>query len=243
KIYVLLDPAFPATRLASLLEDSGAGLIVTDEQNHALAHELAQNTREILTLDGLDARLPVTNPDLPLSDETIVNIIYTSGSTGRPKGVIHSHRVLLHNIMSATNTYGISRDERIALLFSLGFSASFTPLFGALLNGATLLPYNLKDEGFAQLANWLMQEQITLYNSSPSTSRRFVTALPETAKFPYLRLITLGGEPVYKRDVELYKRHFTDDCRLCVRLAGTETRIICAWFIDKATPLETNVVP
>ncbi len=243
KTYVLLDPSFPATRLAAVLEDCGASLIVTDEQNRALAQELAQNARDTLLLDDLDAHFPSTNPGLLILADTTVNIIYTSGSTGRPKGVIHNHRVLLHNIMSATNTYGISRDERIALLFSLGFSASFTPLFCALLNGATVLPYNLKDDGFAQLANWLVQEQVTIYDSVPSTFRRFVTVLPETAQFPHLRLITVGGEPVYKRDVEFYKKHFADDCLFCVRLAGTETRIICSWFITKATHLATNVVP
>jgi len=243
KIYVTLDPSFPVTRLASLLEDSGASLIVTDGENRALAQELAQNARDLLIIDDLDPHLSTINPRLTVSPDTIVNILYTSGSTGQPKGVIHNHRATLHNIMSSTNSYGISRDDRLILLFSTSFSASLIPMFCALLNGATLFPYNLKANGFAQLANWLSQEQITFYDSVPSTFRRFVATLSETVKFPCLRLIALGGEPVYKRDVELYKKHFSDDCLLCVRLAGTETRVICSYFIDKTTPVETSTVP
>lgn len=140
KIYVPLDPAFPAPRLASLLEDSGASLIATDDRHRTLAQELAQNAHDLLTVTDLDPHLPMTNPGLTISPDTIVNILYTSGSTGQPKGVICNHRVTLHSIMNSTNNYGISRDDRVALLFSIGFAASIFPLFGPLLNGATLFP-------------------------------------------------------------------------------------------------------
>src|SRR5262245_55886011 len=243
KIYLTLDASLPANRLISILDDAQASLIVTDRQNYALAQELSQNTREVLTIDDLDAHLPLSNPGLTVPPDTTVNILYTSGSTGQPKGVIQNHRTTLHNVMSLTNSYGISRDDRLALLFSTGFAASLFPIFGALLNGATLFPYDLKTDGFAQLANWLIQEQITFYDSVPSTLRRLVATLPETAQFPHLRLITLSGEAAYKRDVELYKRYFSDDCLLCVRLGGTETRVICSYFIDKETQITTNIVP
>src|SRR5262249_14944986 len=83
---------------------------------------------------------------------------------------------------------------------------------------------------------------ITFYDSVPSTLRRLVATLPETVKFPHLRLITLSGEAAYKRDVELYKRYFSDDCLLCVRLGGTATRVICSYFIDKETQITTTIV-
>ncbi len=243
KIYVPLDPSLPANRLAAILEDSQTRLIISDRQSYPLAQELAQNTFDLFILEDCDSHLPLTNPGLTISPDTLVNILYTSGSTGRPKGVISTHRFTLHDAMSSTNSYGISRDDRFTLLFSTSFAASLTSLFGALLNGATLLPYNLKDDGFAQLANWLIQEQITLYYSGPSTFRHFVATLVEKSQFSHLRLIVLGTEPVYKRDVELYKQYFPDECVLCVRLGGTETRSICSYFINKATQIETKTVP
>jgi thioesterase domain-containing protein/acyl carrier protein len=93
------------------------------------------------------------------------------------------------------------------------------------------------------LANWLIQEQITVYDSVPSTFRRFVGTLSESVKFPHLRLIALGGEPVYKRDVDLYKKHFSDNCLLCVRLAGTEPRVVCSYFLDQTAQIETHTIP
>ncbi|HJY80086.1 MAG TPA: amino acid adenylation domain-containing protein [Candidatus Binatia bacterium] len=243
KIYVPLDPSLPASRLATILEDSQASLIVSDRQNHSSARELAQGTFELRTLEDFASSLPATNPGLTISPATLMNILYTSGSTGRPKRVMSDHRSALHDAMSSTHTYGISRDDRLVLLFSTGFAAALTSMFGALLNGATLFPFDLKTQGFVDLANWLMQEQVTFYYSGPSTFRRFVATLPETAHFPHLRLIMLGTEPVYKRDVELYKKHFPDECLLCVRLGGTETRSMCSYFIDKATQIETKTVP
>lgn len=196
KMYVPLDPSLPTNRLAIIIEDSQAHVIVTDKKNHALAQEVARDTVEVCTLESWTAQLPTTNPGLTVSPDTIVNIFYTSGSAGQPKGVVTNHRVILHTIMNFTNHYGISSDDHVALLFSIGFAASVGPLFGALLNGATLLPYNLKADGFSDLANWLMQEQITFYMSVPSTFRRLVATLPGTATLSHLRWIVLGGEPV-----------------------------------------------
>ncbi len=243
KIYVPLDTTFPTPRLASILEDAQASLIVTDTPSRALAEELTQGTRALLSLDTLDPHLPLTNPGLTISPDTIVNIFHTSGSTGRPKGVICSHRVILHTVMNSTNNYGIDRGDHVALFFSASFAASIFPLFGALLNGATLFPYDLKHEGFAQLGDWLAREQITFFMAVPSTFRRLVASFPDTANLPHLRRIGLGGEPVYKRDVDLYKQYFADACVLCVHYAGTEARTICSYFIDKETRIETNIVP
>lgn len=158
KIYVPLDPSLPASRLATILEDSQASLIVSDRQNHSSARELAQGTFELRTLEDFASSLPATNPGLTISPATLMNILYTSGSTGRPKRVMSDHRSALHDAMSSTHTYGISRDDRLVLLFSTGFAAALTSMFGALLNGATLFPFDLKTQGFVDLANWLMQE-------------------------------------------------------------------------------------
>jgi amino acid adenylation domain-containing protein len=242
-MYLPLDPTLPANRLVTIIEDSQTHLIVTDQKNAALAQEVACGNVAVCTLEDWTAQGPTTNPGLTVSPDSLATIFYTSGSAGQPKGVITNHRVMLHTIMNLTNHYGISRDDRVALLFLIAFAASVGPLFGPLLNGATLLPYNLKADGFSGLASWLRQEQITFYMSVPSTFRRLVATLPDTAPLSHLRLIVLGGEPVYKRDVELYLKHFSDGCLLCVHFAGTEARTISCYVIDKATPIKTNLVP
>src|SRR5262245_30163686 len=124
KIYVPLDVSTPTPRLTAILEDAQASLIITDNPSRAFAEELTQNARALLTLDDLDPYLPLTNPGLTLSPDTIVNIFHTSGSTRLPKGVICSHRVILHTVMISTNNYAIDRDDHVALLFSASFAAS-----------------------------------------------------------------------------------------------------------------------
>jgi hypothetical protein len=62
-------------------------------------------------------------------------------------------------------------------------------------------------------------------------------------RFPSLRLIHVGGEPVYRKDMELYKRHFSPTCLFVNRLGLTETGSIRWYFIDQSTPLTDSVVP
>lgn len=130
----------------------------------------------------------------------------------------------------------------MALLLSTSFSASVSPVFGSLLNGATLLPFDVKN-GLPNLANWLLEEQITFLMAVPSLFRHFAMILSGDEQFPHLRLISLGGEPVLRSDVDLYKRYFSPDCILRTSLSGTEMGTACTLLIDKQSAIEENVVP
>ncbi|MFQ5874601.1 MAG: amino acid adenylation domain-containing protein, partial [Dehalococcoidia bacterium] len=243
KFYVPLDSSYPRARITSMLEDAQAGLIVTNNQHLALASELAQHGCHVLDIDAIDDRLFTENLGLALSPDTLAAIFYTSGSTGQPKGVVQNHRNVLHFIMNYTNSAHICADDRLSLLHSCGFAASVRSIFGALLNGAPLFPFNLKEEGLAHLATWLIQEEITIYYSVPSTFRHFVGTLTGEEECPKLRLIKLAGEPVFKRDVELYKKHFSADCIFVNTLGASEALGFRQYFIDKATPITGSLVP
>ena len=117
-------------------------------------------------------------------------------------------------------------------------------LFGALLNGATVYPFNVREEGLQRLVAWMIQERITVYHSVPSLFRQFAGLLTSESKFPALRLIVLGGEPVTKPDVEQYVKHFSPDCILVNMLGSTEIGTYRQYFIDKTTPITHNsIVP
>jgi uncharacterized protein (DUF305 family) len=68
------------------------------------------------------------------------------------------------------------------------------------------------------LARWLIEEEITIYNSVASAFRHFVTTLTGSEEFPHLRLIKLMGETVYRQDVELYQKHFSEHCIFVTRV-------------------------
>jgi amino acid adenylation domain-containing protein len=243
KIYLPLDASYPAARINDMLEDSQAQLIVADDKNLLLAKEWAQNGRQVLNIGALDPNLSDQNLDLAISPDALAYILYTSGSTGQPKGVVQNHRNVLHNIMKYTNGSHICVDDRLSLLFSYSYSAAVTNTFGALLNGAALLPFDLRAEGFATLATWLIQEEITVYHSVATVFGYFLNTLTGAEAFPSLRLIELTGESVSVRDVERYKQHFSPHCLLHNRMAATEMSIIRQYFIDKEVPITGSTVP
>ena len=116
-------------------------------------------------------------------------------------------------------------------------------MFGALLSGASIHVLDSKAEGLAPLAHWLGQQQITIYHSVPTAFRHFSETLTRDKTFPHLRCIVLGGEPVFGRDVELYKRHFSPDCILINHFGSTEVGAMRAYFLDHQTRLDDQVVP
>lgn len=243
KIYVPLDPAFPQPRLAAMLEDSQARLLITNTKNLALAKTITQGECEIYHIEEIDANLSPVNLGLTLSPDTLAAIFYTSGSTGQPKGVAHNHRNVLHAAMSHINSLHLCKEDRLSLLYSCSFSASTRVIFGAWFNGATLYPFDLQEDRVTHLASWLIQEEITIYQSVASVFRQFASNLTGEEKFPRLRAICVGSEPVTKRDVALYKAHFPAECVLVNTLAANETGSISQYFIDKTSSIPGDIVP
>jgi amino acid adenylation domain-containing protein len=243
KMYVPLDPSHPPARLAYMLADSQAGLIVTDAKNRARAQALAQGTCQVLSIDELDPTLSTENPALPIPLDTYAYLIYTSGSTGQPKGVIGSHGDAMHFTRIFTHNYQIGTHDRLGLLNSCSFSGSLSQIFASLLNGAALCLYDVRQHGVHTLGDWLRRQRITQYNSVPALFRELVATFTGAEEFPDLRIINLGGDRIYKSDVEIYKKYFSDTCIMTTGLGMSEAKIIRWFFIDKTTNLSHNYVP
>jgi amino acid adenylation domain-containing protein len=243
KTYVPLDPFYPTERLAYMLEDCQASAILTNTRNLAGANALATAALQLINLDEIACRTFAENIHQPIAPDTPAYILYTSGSTGQPKGVVQNHRNVLHFIRVYTNNLHISASDRLTLFSSYSFDAAIMDIFGALLNGATLYPVSLREEGFGQISAWLRTHEITIYHSTPTVYRYFVSALNGTEGFPKLRLVVLGGEAVYKRDVELYKHYFAPECLLVNGMGPTESTVSLQYFINKQSEILRNAVP
>src|ERR1041385_2926984 len=229
--------------VAAMLEDSGAALVVTDGKSLALGERLADGAREVIVLDRLDPSANAENPGLVLTADRLAYILYTSGSTGEAKGVAQSHRNVLHFIRNYTNDVNVGPEDRQSLLYSCSVAASVKNIFGALLNGAALVSLNLKAEGPARLAAWLEQEGVTLCQMVPTVFRHFAGRLTGREAFPSLRGLYLGGEPLFRRDIELYRAHFPKGCVLVNALASTELNTLRQFFITHETDIADAVVP
>ncbi len=243
KAYIALDTSFSAQKNVSLVENSRPRLILTDKGHYPEACKLFKNTSPLMIVDEASSIYSPSNLDLPISPESMAYIIYTSGSTGEPKGVLQNHQNVLHNVMRCTNMLHIAPDDRLGLLWSCSFAASIPNIFGALLNGAALFPYNIKKNGIINLADWLTDEEITIYHSVPTVYRHLLSTLTGKEDFSSLRLIKLSGESIRKTDVELYNRHFHKKCLFHVSYASTETNIVRQLFFDHNSKLNGDVVP
>ena len=235
--YVPLEPSFPQERLAYYLSDSRANLIVTNDLYSPLAIKLATEGHQILNIDQLERRLPTTNLDIRVTPDAIATIYYTSGSTGRPKSVYNNHRNLLHHIRRNSNAFCICPEDRLICLKSFSFNGALKDLFGALLNGASLHLYALKQKGTVMLGQWLLEHQITIYNSVGTVFRQLVSTLNPETRFPDLRMVFIGGERIKASDIDAYKDYFSQHSLLSLGLGATEAGAITRLYIDKNTPL------
>lgn len=243
KTYVPLDPHYPRSRIAYILENSLAALILTNHQNSALAEELAQERLPILNIEELSEASSTQNPVCTMTPDTPCWIIYTSGSTGQPKGVPQTHRNVLHFVMNYTNYLHICAEDRLTLLFNASVNGASHDIFTALLVGAALFPFGIQEDGLTELPIWLKDQGITIYTSVPTVFRHFLENLPDGIEFPELRLVRLIGEPVLKKDVDLYKTHFSDECVFVNRLGSTETGSVLFNLIDKNFQSQEDNVP
>ena len=242
KFYVPLDPSLPHLRVKYILEDLQASYIVTNNKNLPLAKSLAGTVLDLVNIDELDS-LPDGNPCIGIQPESLSWVIYTSGSTGKPKGVIQNHLNVLHFMMNYTNALHICVDDRLTLLYSFSVNGGTHDIFAALLNGAALFPLDLKEDGFTHLCDWLIEERITIYHSVPTVFRQFVEGLTGQSEFPDIRIVRLGGEPVYKRELDYFKKLFSKDCILVNRLGSSETGSLRMYFANKETQISGNLVP
>ena len=243
RIYVPLDASLPASRLGYILQDSLSRFVLTDTDHAELADSLVPENVSVINIDSLDWQAEAANPGIDIPPDSLTWIIYTSGSTGKPKGVVQTHRNVLQFVRNYTNGLFLSSFDRLALLFSFGVNGAAHEMFCGLLNGASLHPLDIKKEGLTGLADWLTDQQVTTYASVPTVFRHFCEALTGKEYFPTLRFIKLIGEPVLKKDVDLYRTHFSSHSILINRLGSTETGTIRWHFIDGATQIEGNSVP
>ena len=242
KYFLPLDASLPKSRLRYMLDDSEAEILITNNQFYSFARsELAANT-QVINMDTLDATFGTGNLDLAIAPEDLSCVLYTSGTTGQPKGVLHTHQNELHNVRHHTNSLHLGPEDRFTLLGSYSTGQGMQDLYCALLNGAILFPWSLKVEGLSHLADWLISERITVYHSAATVFRHFVRILSGKEQFPFLRIVRLGSEQVYWKDVNLFKKHFSNQCIFVNALSSSETKTIRQYVLDRESPLG-HVIP
>jgi len=237
RFYVPLDAHFPASRLRLLLDDAAADVLITSRAILAATGVEVPRGVAVLDLDDVLRRGDgASPPERAVDGDAPAVILYTSGSTGRPKGVVHTQCSLMHNMLRHAGAFEFRPDDRQSLVYPCTVYGAARDTLNALLNGASLHRYPLERAGVAPLPAWIRDEGITIYCSVATVFRQMVRAL-DGPGLPSLRLIKLGGEVVFRSDVELLRRHFPGTCRLSCGLAATEVGAIRQVFVDGRTPM------
>ena len=237
--YSPLDGRLPISVLSSMIDDLSPSAAVTDAQNRDLAESVLGDRCPILLAEWQVDVGASENLDLAVSPDAVACIYFTSGSSGLPKAVADTHRNVLHNVLRYTNSLGFAPGDRMSLVQNPSFSGTVSTLFGALLNGATVLPLNMRHTAIEDLGHWLRRQRVTVFHSVPSIFRGLPSS-PE--RYPDLRLIRLEGDQARASDQLHFKRAFGDRCILVNGLGATECGLVRQFFIDQASPEPTDPV-
>jgi amino acid adenylation domain-containing protein len=241
KTYVPVDPLYPPERISYILDDCQAVALLTDNTNRARASLVAGSNLPVIAIEEIKAASDQYG-SINIRPDAIAYILYTSGSTGRPKGVMQSHANVLRFIKNYTNAFAVSSADRLSLIPSYGFDAAVIDIYGGLLNGACLYPFDVRQEAISKLGGWLSANRISIYHSTPTVYRHFVDTLEQSDPLADMRLVILGGEPVQKNDFEVFQAHFPADC-LFANLSGqTESSLNMINTLDSRSVLTRQSV-
>ena len=173
--YVPLDPSYPAERLAHMLEDAQASLVLAQPQ---LASKLPSQVGDVHLLDSSWAAYAGVDGD-DLDDigtpRDLAYVIFTSGSTGRPKGAMNEHRGVCNRLLWLQEEFGLTAEDRVMQKTAISFDPSVREFFWPLLAGARLVI--ARPEGHldtAYLADLIRSQQVTHLQFVPSMLRVFL---------------------------------------------------------------------
>ena len=220
--WVSLDPSYPRDRLAFMLEDSGASVLLTQER---LRGNLPAPVGGVLCVDteadqadGPPAGSEAATP------EHLAYILYTSGSTGRPKGVMVTHRAITNRLLWMQRTFPLSSDDAVLQKTPYGFDASLWEIFLPLLTGALLVvaePEGHRDAAY--LAAAVVDRRITVLQLVPTVLGPFLEQEGVEIACRALRRLFCGGEAL---PAELVERFFArGGAALCNLYGPTEAAI------------------
>ncbi|MGF6358332.1 amino acid adenylation domain-containing protein/non-ribosomal peptide synthase protein (TIGR01720 family), partial [Paenibacillus sp. 4624] len=199
--YVPVDPDYPEERIRFMIEDSGAPLLLI--QNNL--HEKTDFAGTRLELDDfvwgddkadLGSALDISNLEPISGPGNLAYVIYTSGTTGKPKGTLIEHKNVVRLLFNDKNLFDFGPSDTWTLFHSFCFDFSVWEMYGALLYGGKLVivpPLTAKNP--ADFLALLGREQVTILNQTPTYFYQLLReVLADHAYDLRIRNVIFGGE-------------------------------------------------
>jgi amino acid adenylation domain-containing protein len=204
--YVPIDPVHPPIRIRTIVEESGARVIVAGTEFAKMADELGVDRVEPSTA-GADPVEPVASP------EDLAYVIYTSGSTGRPKGVMVEHRSVLNRLQWMQRRYPLGADDVILQKTPVTFDVSVWELMWWAMAGASvalLEPGGERDP--RKIIAAVERHRVTVMHFVPSMLGPFLDQLEDQPdsmhRLTSLHTVFCSGEALTPALVERFNRVF-----------------------------------
>ncbi len=243
-VYLPLDPAYPAERLAHVLEDSGARVLLTRE---GLLERFGSFGGRVVALDapppehgdavgaGALSRSPASALSHPSS---LAYVVYTSGSTGRPKGVAVEHRAAVAHFLAFRDLAGLESSDRVVAFASPGFDVALDEIFPTLFAGAALVVAGAEPPSPAEFLPRLAELGVTVANLPPAYWRAASEEAAGRGGAPAgLRMVMVGGEAVPVEGVLRWREGAGSHVRLMNGYGPTETVVTATqWEIPAGFP-------
>ena len=196
--YLPLDPSHPKDRIKAIIEDAGLKLIVT--QAKFVPQLKALTDIAVFALEDIKPNQATTNPRNRNQSHDLCYVIYTSGSTGMPKGVMVEHKSV-NRLVKGMNYIEIDSTDKMAQTAPMTFDAATFEVWGALLNGATLIctapGLILEADRFAQ---YLQNNKISILWITVALFNELVLVNP--AMFSQLKYLLTGGDQINPASVQ-----------------------------------------
>ena len=223
--YTPIDPSSPVGRIAFILRDADARLLLTQQ---TLVAKFEQQSISLLSLDSEWHRIAGgSTENLPplAAGSNLAYLMYTSGSTGQPKGVLIEHQSLTNYLSWAIDFYQTNKLQLSPLHTSISFDLSVTSLYAALLSGNTVVLLR-EGEELDSLGSLLGRSEPALVKLTPSHLRALGVGKAEPQSFGAGHVLVVGGESLSRQNVRRW-REGTVKGRLINEYGPTEAAVGC----------------